>query len=166
MASDRTRGRSGGAAAQSGSRYESRVAAWYCVRMIAGSAAQPPLDLPTGTRFVVVRCQTEAPVDDVLVETSHSGFVFVQAKSGLRLDRGTHSPLRSAIDQFVRQWKACAKGSDGARWARPVDRAKDRLVLATTSSSDRVTTVLPRLLQRLRDHEAADGLRSVSLSAD
>ena len=129
----------------------------------SSSAASGPTD---STRFVVVRCQTEAPVDDVLVETNHSGFVFVQAKSGLRLDRGTHSPLRSATDQFVRQWRACAEGSDGAKWARPVDRAKDRLVLATTSSSERVNAVLPRLLQRLRDDEAADGLRSVSRSTD
>jgi hypothetical protein len=100
-------GKGGGAAAQAGSRFEARVAAWYCVRMVAGAGAQPPLQLPTGTRLRFVRCQTEAPVDDVLVETDQTGFIFIQAKSGLRLEAGENSPFRSALDQFTRLWKAC-----------------------------------------------------------
>jgi hypothetical protein len=132
MASDRRKGQSGGAAAQIGSRYEARVAGWYCVRMVAGASAQPPLQLPTGTRFRFVRSQTEAPVDDVLVETDQGGVIFVQVKSGLRLGSGADSAFRSVIDQFIRQWKACEEGTGVGSWGRPIDANKDRLVVATT----------------------------------
>jgi hypothetical protein len=161
MTSNTKQGQSGGAAAQAGSRYEASVAGWYCARLLAGAAAHPPLGLPTGTKLTFVRCQTESPVDDVLIETTEGGFIFCQIKSGLRLERGMTSAFGSVIDQFVRQWKASNEGTGNPAWARPVD-ARDRLVLITTPGSDSVTKVLPRLLGRLRDDHSANTLLMIS----
>jgi hypothetical protein len=90
---------SGGVAEASGSNYENLVAAWYCVRILLGAAAQPGFDLPSSTRIVELSLQSAAAVDDVNSVTSDDGRIFVQAKRSVTLSRGVDSPLGSAIDQ-------------------------------------------------------------------
>lgn len=68
----------GGAAAQTGINYQNRVAAWFAFRVLAEDAASRPWDFSASTDFL--RCETEQPVDDLLLGLSDSGFVFAQVK--------------------------------------------------------------------------------------
>jgi hypothetical protein len=112
----------GGRADATGGNYETLVATWYCVRLFAGAANEPPAGLPTGVRLVSLRCQTEAPVDDVLITTSSNGLLFIQAKRSIDLSPAETSVLASVLDQFIRQHKAFEEGQTGDRWARPLEQ--------------------------------------------
>src|SRR5579871_1036226 len=99
---------SGGKAEATGSNYETLVAAWYAHSVLLGKTAQPPFDLPTDTQIVSFTCQSEAPVDDVNAATSDDGIIFVQAKRSVDMSSVASSSFAGALDQFVRQTKACA----------------------------------------------------------
>jgi hypothetical protein len=142
----------GGSAEASGARFENLVTTWYAARALSDPSVFSLLGLPVDSTIVSIRCQTEAPVDDILIETSAPGFVFVQCKRRVQLGNSSTSALASAIDQFVLQWIVCGQQSESYRWARPLDPAHDRLVLAAgIGSSSSITTVLPRILRKLRD---------------
>ena len=98
-------------------------------------------------RAALLRLETEAPIDDILVYTDAGGFVFIQAKTSVNLSSDAESQLGRVADQFVRQWLA-SKSGDGKRgWDRPLDGSKDRFVLATgAGSSDAVTRDLAAAL--------------------
>jgi hypothetical protein len=91
----------GGKAEASGSNFEARVSAWYCVLLLAGGAAQPPHGLGPETRLVSVACQ--APVDDMAATTSEAGWVFAQAKRTVNLSSLPKSSLAGALDQDRRR---------------------------------------------------------------
>ena len=119
----------GGPAAQAGMGFQNRAAAWVAAHILAEQAASPPWDLSAATTLDFVRCETEQPVDDLLVGTSEGGFVFVQAKHSLRLEVGADSALASAVDQFVRQFVVSQSATPGRPWERPLSPDRDRLVL-------------------------------------
>jgi hypothetical protein len=98
---------SGGAAAQAGTGYENRIAAWVVVRILAGQGSAPPWGLRPGTTLSYVLLQTDRQVDDLLIGTSDGGHAFLQAKHGLKLVASAASELASALDQMIRQylWK-------------------------------------------------------------
>ena len=73
----------GGAASQAGANYQSGVAALYGLRLLASSSLEPPFGLPSDVRLTEIRCQTEAPVDDVNLRTSAGGYIFVQVKTNV-----------------------------------------------------------------------------------
>jgi hypothetical protein len=134
--------------------------------VLLGRSLQPLLELPIDTSLISLTCQSVAPVDDVNAKTSDGGFVFIQAKRTLSLSAGPKSAFASALDQFVRQHKVCAGATVDAEWARPLNRSRDRLVLATRSaSSSKITEVLPRLLRGFRDRDEARSLSHVATSA-
>ena len=156
---------SGGRAEASGSNFEVRVQAWYCVLMIAEGGAQPPHDLTPDTRLVSVACQAVMEVDDAVARTSADGWIFAQAKRRVNLSALATSPLASSLDQFVRQYKACQEASADAQPPRPLDHTRDRLVLALGSaSSSNVKTILPNLLRSVR-HGVAASLGAAAGSA-
>ncbi|WP_316205187.1 hypothetical protein [Bradyrhizobium sp. SZCCHNS3004] len=156
---------SGGKAEASGSNYETLVAAWYAHSVLLGKAAQPPFDLPTDTQIASFTCQSEAPVDDVNAVTSDDGIIFVQAKRSVAMSSVASSSFAGALDQFVRQTKACAANDPKHFWSRPLDPVRDRLVLATRSASSlKVTEMLPELLRRIRDRSDARTLVQVAVS--
>jgi len=144
---------SGGAAAASGMDFQHRVAAWVAVHVLAEKAVTPPWDLPVATVLEWFRCETEQPVDDLLVGTSDGGLVFSQIKRSLSLSAKADSDLVSVLNQFVRQFIACRSTSGGSRpTARPLEPARDRLVLITSSeSSEPIRTHLPNALRRARN---------------
>ena len=120
----------GGAATAGGMDFQHRVAAWMAVHILAEKDATLPWHLPTGTTLERLRCETEQPVDDLLVETSANDLVFAQVKRTLSLSESADSDLASALDQFVRQFVACRDKTTGTQpWDRPLDPARDRLVL-------------------------------------
>lgn len=143
MGSMITKRPAGGAATASGMNFQYCATAWVAVWVLAEKEVSPPWDLPVGTTLEWLRCETEHPVDDLLVGTSDGGFVFSQIKHTLHLSMATDSALASAIDQFVRQFVT--------HWERPLDPARDRLVLITgPSSSVPLRVHLPVVLGRLR----------------
>jgi hypothetical protein len=163
MAKKRTS--SGGKAEASGSNYETLVATWYAQSVLLGAAARPAFGLRADSYLVSLACQTEAPVDDVNVLTSDAGFIFVQAKRTVALSSSAPAAFAKAIDQFVRQIQACLTKDPKHAWSRPLDPAKDRLVLATrTGSSSKITVTLPELLRRIRDQVGSQTLKSVASS--
>jgi len=147
------RASSGGAATASGMDFQNRVTAWVAVHILAEKAATPPWDLPHDTVLEWFSCETPEPVDDLLVETSNKGRIFSQIKRRLNLTTGSNSDLASTLHQFVRQFINCRNASGGSRHkARPLDPARDRIVLITSSdSSEPIRTHLPNVLRRARN---------------
>jgi hypothetical protein len=144
---------SGGAAGQAGANYQSRVAAWYGVRMLAGSTVGPLHGLTANVRFTTVYCQTESPVDDIVVSTSERGYLFIQAKNRVTtVSIAPGSEFAEVITQFVRQYLFMRQNVGSADWRRPLDPKKDRLVLTIGSAStSTLTRTLRELLDRFRE---------------
>jgi hypothetical protein len=165
MSRDNTSRTGGGAATQAGINYQNRVAAWLCVHIIAEQEAAPLWGLPKDVTFDFIRCETEQPVDDILVSTSHCGHAFIQVKHTVTSSSTKDSALASTLEQFVRQFLTYRSGTAGKnRWERPLDVHLDRLVLVTSSrSSAPVTEHLPSALTRLRAlalHQSIDDAAS------
>ena len=145
----------GGNATSSGVLFQSGVASYFGAAMLAEKNIDRFSDLPPATP-VVVRMETEAPVDDILVETNAGGFLFIQAKTRIEFATGSGSPFAKTVEQFVRQWLVCASGSGDRRWNRPLDQARDRLVLAVgPASSNGIKTDLKRALEAKRAQASA-----------
>lgn len=155
----------GGKAEAVGADYETRAAAWYCVRMLAGPAGQI-LGLPAGITFTTIGCQTGAAVDDVNAATSQGGLVYAQAKRTIHLSDKPASPLVKALDQFVRQYKECEEKSS-KHAPRPLDPATDRMALVTRrAGSKKVIDVLDRLLRAVRFDASKKCLADAQTSAE
>src|SRR5215470_6283883 len=76
----------GGAATAGGMDFQHRVTAWVAVRILAEKEVSLPWDLPVTVTLEWLRCETEQPVDDLLVGTSEGGLVFSQIKHTLQLN--------------------------------------------------------------------------------
>lgn len=142
----------GGSATHAGIRFQDQVAGLLSVHVLADA----PVDffgLPSGVTPTSIELETSAPVDDILVGTSATGFCFVNVKKGVTTSTKSDAPLASVIDQFVRLWIACQSGRSTRSWQRPLDLSKDRVVLVT--GGDRSTTFaasLSKVLGRIDDH--------------
>ena len=141
----------GGAATQSGTNYQNRIAAWLAVCILAEEAVSPPWNLAADVTLKFLRCETEQPVDDILVGTSQEGHAFIQAKHSLSLTSSPDSELGKTINQFVRQFFAYRESGGNRPWERPLDAVRDRLVLVTSpASSNSVTKDLYSVLEKFR----------------
>jgi hypothetical protein len=147
-----TRKPAGGAATAGGMNFQYRVTAWVAVRILAEKELSLPWALPEGTTLEWLRCETEQPVDDLMVKTSEDGFVFSQIKRSLNLSERVGSDFATALNQFVRQFVAYRASSSGKRpWERPLDPGQDRLVLIIgPNSSIPIRVHVPAILERLR----------------
>jgi len=140
----------GGNATAAGVQFQAHVAASIVAALLAGHSLDRRLQIG-GVRAKVIRLETEAPVDDILVETDNGGFLFLQAKTTTALASTLDSPLGKTVLQFVRQYLACARGEGRQGWDRPLSKDKDRLVLATgTGASKTVTQDLASALDAQR----------------
>ncbi len=155
----------GGSGSATGNTYEHDIASWLAIRVLAGRKATPLWDLPPRTDFRRIYCQVNQFVDDLLVVTSDDGNIFIQAKYRIQLSRKPNKDLAKTIFQFVRQYTACKARLPEARPRRPLEPARDRLVLLTTSNSSReLTHRLPRILRRLRDEGTSKNISSITKS--
>jgi hypothetical protein len=130
----------GGNATAGGVLFQQSLAAMASTWMLADAPIDPRFGLGQA-KPIWLRLETNAPVDDLLVATSDGGFVAFQAKTSLSLSRKPDSAFAKTVGQFARQWLAARAGSGEAGWDRPLDTARDRLVLAvgpTTPASVRV----------------------------
>jgi hypothetical protein len=154
----------GGVAGQSGANYQARVAAWLGVRMLAGSPVGH--GLRDDVRLAAVRCQADSPVDDIVASTNEQGLLFIQAKRRISAvtDR-QGSEFDEIVTQFVRQALAMEDASGNVHWRRPLEPARDRLVLVTSSDSSRTLGDLARVLDRFRGTPGAVDLETVANNA-
>ena len=90
--------------------FQHRVTAWIAVHILAERGISPPWGLPGEVTLEWFRCETEQPVDDLMVGTSHDGVVLAQIKPTLQLSPRPDSPLAAALDQCVRQLLASTFG--------------------------------------------------------
>ncbi|QEI05670.1 ATP-binding protein [Pigmentiphaga aceris] len=144
-ATDRIGG--GGAATSAGIRFEQQLGALFSSWILAGDRFDDSFRLgaamPEWIRF-----ETEAPVDDLLIKTSDGGYVAVQAKTSASLSEEPNSPLSKTIMQFVRHWFVARQGDGSMGWNRPLDPARDRLVLVVSpQASGQVRDHLPAALR-------------------
>lgn len=157
----------GGAAAAGGMDFQHRVAAWFCVRILAEENCSSPLDLPTDTTLVSLSCETGNPIDDILVRTSASGYLFVQAKTKLSLSGQPGSELASVAGQIVTQFLAFQDPDPADPTTRPLDPHTDRLVIATTSRSpSALQTGLANSLRRLRRLPKGSSINDAVVNSD
>ncbi len=157
----------GGAATQSGTNYQNRVAAWVAVHILAEQDASPPWGLPSSTTLDFFRCETLEPVDDVLVGTSVPGHAFLQTKHNIDLGKADDSELASVIDQFVRQYHEHPTLRQRSPWDRPLDAQADRLALVTSpNSSGRIRATLPTVLERIRRLATTQATDDAAVSQD
>ena len=91
--------RGGGNATSSGVLFQSGVASYFGAAMLTEKILDRFSDL-TGAMPVIVRMETEAPVDDILVETNAGGFVFVQAKTRVEFTTGPASAFAKTVEQL------------------------------------------------------------------
>lgn len=158
----------GGAATAGGVNYQSRVGAWLAVQIMAEKSVSPPWDLSEHVSFEWLRCETEQPVDDLMVGTCDGGVVFIQAKRTVTLSKDFKSELSSVIDQFVRQYLANRnRSARGNPWEKALDVDKDRLVLVTSpSSSAPVRKNLRLVLEKIRRLLPTQRLSAASSNAE
>src|SRR4051794_23370543 len=119
----------GGNATAGGVTFQAEVGAGFAVRLLAERRLNERFGLGDA-KVQSLRFETEAPVDDILIETDTDGWIFVQAKSSLTLSATSDSELGSVADQIVRQWHACARGTRERGWDRPLEPSRDRILIA------------------------------------
>jgi hypothetical protein len=86
----------GGAATAGGVAYQARVAAWAAARILAEERAAGLWGLPS-ISLAALYCETGGGVDDLLLVTSGTGQLFVQAKRRIDLGQGAGSELASYV---------------------------------------------------------------------
>jgi hypothetical protein len=119
----------GGNATTAGVRFQAGLGALLAVRMLAETPLDDLLGL-ANSRIRSLRFETNAPVDDILIETDQGGFVAIQAKTNVTMSDALNSVLGSVADQFARYWIVTSSGAVNEDWARPLDPTRDRVILA------------------------------------
>lgn len=104
--------------------------------------------------------ETRLDVDDIQIATER-GWIFVQAKSSLNLSTSLDSELAKTVDQFVNQWVACSCRKGEPSESRPLQRHRDRFLIAVgPTSSGRISKDLAQGLEAIR----AGGFANMSQS--
>ncbi len=146
--SKKNKRRFGGAAAVGGFNFQHAVAAWAACSVLAERADSPRWGLPPDVYFRAVRCETDHFVDDLLIETSDDGLIFLQITTSLSRSQDKDSKLATSIAQCVDQYTTHSRSSAGSQ-ARPMDSRSDRLVIATDESAPNwLRSEWPQLLGR------------------
>src|SRR6201998_2376277 len=136
----------GGAAPAAGVTHQG----WVGVLFAAIGLDQAPVDKRLQLRAETiseVRLEADSPIDDLILITTAPGRLFVQAKTTVSLGATKSSELVKAVDQFVRQWKLCSEGKNARGWDYPLDKDRDRFVIAV--GADAPATVGTHLAKAL-----------------
>jgi ATPase family associated with various cellular activities (AAA) len=121
--------RGGGNATAAGVSFEAGVGAIFACQLLAERTLDRRLQLGNA-RVRSIRFETEAPLDDIVVETDAAGWIFGQVKTNLSLSENLGSPFGNTISQIVRQWRTCATGSGERGWDRSFISGRDRMLIA------------------------------------
>ena len=132
----------GGSATHAGTNYQSRVAAWAAVQILAEQDVTPPWGLPADVTLEALHAEAPNPIDDLTLDTSAGGKALAQAKHTTNLETTPASALGSTVEQFVREFNVKGK---------IFDPNKDRFILVTSpQSSTGIKINLPAFLIRMR----------------
>lgn len=141
----------GGSSPASGMAFQAQLASFFGAAMLAGQKIDRIPDLSPFLP-VSIRLETESPVDDILIETTVGGFIFIQAKATISFSTEPDSSLGQVVDQFVRQWLASKLGTRKRGWDRALEPHTDRLLLAVGKKSS--NRIVDDLALALRAHRA------------
>lgn len=134
----RTLATGGGNATASGVNFQQSLGAVFGLWLIIETPVDPRLQLGNA-RITAFRMETEAPLDDAFATTSDDGIICAQAKNTLSLSDSPASEFGKTVDQIVRQWRLCRDGTGDLEWNRPLDPAKDRLLIVVGPKSPETT---------------------------
>jgi hypothetical protein len=142
----------GGSAPAAGVPFQGSVGAFFAVAGMAQRKVDERIELGA-ERIEEFRFETEAPLDDVLMLTDGPGRLFVQAKTNLSFETKTSSEMGKTVEQIVRQWKLCSEGDGSKDWNTPLDKDKDRFVIAVGQNTPKTVAVdLADALSRRRQN--------------
>ncbi len=129
--------RGGGNATASGVSFQASVAATIAVQLLGEHPVDSRLYLG-GAKAKSIRFETEAPVDDILIETDlqgAQGWIFIQAKASLTNSRSGKSELGKTCDEIARVWEAAIANKGKLGWDRPLVPGHDAIVIAVGHTS-------------------------------
>jgi hypothetical protein len=99
-----------------------------------------------------VKLETDSPIDDLILLTTAPGRLFVQAKSTVSLATSDSGEMGKTVDQFVRQWRLCSEGKKTSGWDYPLNKDRDRFVIAVGRETPATVGVhLAKALSRRRE---------------
>ena len=142
------RSSAGGTRTAGGVGHEGRCLAWAAAYMLT----EDPLPRwASGRRVVAVGGQTNRPVDDVGLVTDEGGWVTIQAKKGMRVERRAGGGLGEAVAQLVKiDEVGVPEGATDV--LRPLEPGRDLvLILSDDSATRTVNGSLAPVVSRLRD---------------
>ena len=142
------RSSAGGTRTAGGVGHEGRCLAWAAAYMLT---EEPLPRWASGRRVTGVGGQTNRPVDDVGLVTDEGGWVTIQAKKGMRVDKRPGGGLGEAVRQLVEIDEAgVPDGPSGI--LRPLEPGRDLvLILSDDSAAQTVNKNLAPVVSRLRD---------------
>jgi hypothetical protein len=145
----------GGNATAAGVTFQASVGAVFAVQMLTESFGDEQLGLAP-FKVKSIRFESDAPLDDIAVETDQDGWLLVQAKTKLSLSQSLTSEFGKTAQQIVRQWHAGLVGTGARGWDRPLNVGRDRLIMAVgPGTSQTITTDLAKALASLRAQATA-----------
>lgn len=145
----------GGNATAAGVTFQASVGAVFAVQMLTESFGDEQLGLAP-FKAKSIRFESDAPLDDIAVETDQDGWLLVQAKTKLSLSQSLTSEFGKTAQQIVRQWHAGLVGTGARGWDRPLNVGRDRLIIAVgPGTSQTITTDLAKALASLRAQTTA-----------
>src|SRR3954452_4735119 len=115
----------GGNATAAGVTFQASVGAVFAVQMLTESFGDEQLGLAP-FKVKSIRFESDAPLDDIAVETDQDGWLLVQAKTKLSLSQSLTSEFGKTTQQIVRQWHAGLVGTGARGWDRPLNVGRDR----------------------------------------
>jgi hypothetical protein len=151
----RLHAKGGGNATAAGVSFQASVGAVFAVQMLTESFGDEQLGLPP---FMPksIRFESDAPLDDIAVETDQDGWLLVQAKTKLSLSQALTSEFGKTAQQIIRQWLAGLAGKGARGWDRPLNLGRDRLIVAVgPGTSQTIITDLAKALSSLRAQATA-----------
>lgn len=94
----------GGAAMAGGARFQARVSAWYCARILLQTPViGQEFDLPATSIAERIYCETKDSIDDLRVELTGNGKIYGQCKTSMSLSTKTNSEWASVLIQFYKE---------------------------------------------------------------
>lgn len=147
-----TKNSGGGRANSGGVDYQSRIAAYFCVKILAEREIPPAWDLSLNEALETLEAETKNEIDDLLIRTSNNRKIFINAKHKLSNTSSETSELGKAINQLVNQFLKTLESNS----------QEDRLLLITSSnSSETIKVHLKNLLSRLHKSNSDQTLETI-----
>jgi len=99
--------------------FQAAVATWFAVHLLADEPIGSLFGLEPNRRIENLQCESDAPVDDVVVGLSGGGTIYVQCKTRPSLSAAKDSALARTLQQLVDLYVQMNR-SQGARTSRTV----------------------------------------------